>query len=272
MEEIWDILDENGNPTGETMKKEYNIKPGIYHQGADVWIINSDNKILIQKRSPNKKLDPGVWAMTGGSVIKGETSKETIKRETKEELNIDLETENMKLIKKYKIRNVWLDVYIIRKDIDLEDIVMQEDEVVEVKWASYEEIDEIYKNKQFIENRWEYVRNIMKSIQYIGNNVNVKIDRPLGSAHPKYSESIYPINYGFIPNTISGDGEELDCYILGENIPLKTYQGKCISVIHRLEEDDDKLIVVPEGKDYSIQEIKELTNFQEKYYKSTIIM
>ena len=272
MEEIWDILDENGNQTGETMKKEYNIKPGIYHQGADVWIINSDNKILIQKRSPRKKLSPGVWAMTGGSVIKGETSKETIKRETKEELNIDLEIENMNLIKKYRTGNVWLDVYMIRKDINLDDVIMQEDEVVEVKWASCEEIDEIYKNNQFIENRWEFVRNIMRSIQYIGKSVEVKIDRPLGSEHPKYPGHIYPINYGFVPNTISGDGEELDCYILGENVPLKTYQGKCISVIHRLEEDDDKLIIVPEGKQYNTKQIKELTNFQEKYYKNTIIM
>ena len=96
MKEIWDILDENGNRTGKSMEKEYSIKPGIYHQGADIWIINSDNKILIQKRSPRKKLSPGVWAMTGGSVIKGETSKETTKRKTKEELNIDLKKKNIK--------------------------------------------------------------------------------------------------------------------------------------------------------------------------------
>ena len=64
---------------------------GFYHLGADVWIINSDNKILIQKRSSLKRLEPNVWAMTGGSVIVGENSLETIVREAKEELNIDIE-------------------------------------------------------------------------------------------------------------------------------------------------------------------------------------
>ena len=90
--EVWDILDENGNITGETMckgdKKVW--EEGIYHQGVDAWIINSENKILIQKRSPKKKLEPNVWAMTGGSVIKGETLLEALKRETLEELGIEL--------------------------------------------------------------------------------------------------------------------------------------------------------------------------------------
>ena len=69
-EEIWDILDEEGNITGETMLADDKLawQEGIYHQGADVWIINSENKILIQKRSPEKKRQPNVWAMTGGSV------------------------------------------------------------------------------------------------------------------------------------------------------------------------------------------------------------
>ena len=81
--EIWDILDSEGNKTGRTMVKgEEKLPEGFYHLGADVWIKNSENKILIQKRSPQKKLSPNVWAMTGGSVIKGETSIETIERDT----------------------------------------------------------------------------------------------------------------------------------------------------------------------------------------------
>lgn len=71
--EIWEILDNNGNKTGKTMQKddEKVWQKGIYHRGADVWIINSEKKILIQKRAKEKKLEPNVWAMTGGSVIKG---------------------------------------------------------------------------------------------------------------------------------------------------------------------------------------------------------
>ena len=83
--ELWEIIDDKGNATGEIMEK-YDQKVfdrGLYHFGADVWIINSDNKILIQKRAKKKRLEPNVWAMTGGSVILGENSKETIVREAK---------------------------------------------------------------------------------------------------------------------------------------------------------------------------------------------
>ncbi len=110
-----------------------------------------------------------------------------------------------------------------------------------------------------------------KSIQYIGKQVTVKVDRPIGSRHPKYHNHIYLVNYGYVPDTMSGDGEELDCYILGEFKPLKEYTGKCIAVIHRLEEDDDKLIIVPENRNFTDNEIRLLTEFQERYFKSEII-
>ena len=107
--------------------------------------------------------------------------------------------------------------------------------------------------------------------KYIGKEINVIIDRPLGSSHPNYPESIYMVNYGYVPNTLSGDGEELDCYILGEYKPLKEYKGECIAVIHRKEDDDDKLIVVPKGKSFTNKEIRVLTDFQERYFQSEII-
>ena len=161
MEEVWDILDEKGNKTGRIMKKGL-LPEGFYHQGADVWIINSGNKILIQKRSPQKRNSPNVWAMTGGSVIRGETSLQTIQRETKEELGISLNMKDIKLVKQYKTGTVWLDTYLIKQDIDLKDIIMQEEEVCEVKWATYKEIEELFAHNQFMENRWEYVRDIIK--------------------------------------------------------------------------------------------------------------
>ena len=111
----------------------------------------------------------------------------------------------------------------------------------------------------------------VKATKYIGKYVYVKIDRPIGSSHPNYPDHIYLVNYGYVPNTISGDSEELDCYILGENKPLKEYRGKCIAVIHRLNDNDDKLIIVSENKNFTNDEIKALTDFQEKYYKSIIM-
>ena len=113
--------------------------------------------------------------------------------------------------------------------------------------------------------------SVVKSTDYIGKYVDVIIDRPIGSSHPNYQDHIYLVNYGYVPNTISGDGEELDCYILGKYKPLKKYRGKCIAVIHRLYDDDNKLVIAKEGKIYTDSEIKLLTDFQEMYYKSEII-
>ena len=159
--EIWDILDENGNLTGKTMNKGDKIvwQKGIYHPGADVWIINSENKLLIQKRSPQKKLQPNVWAMTGGSVMKGESPLDTLKRETMEELGIELDVDDALKIKHYKTGNVWLDEYIVRQDIDLNAVILQEEEVCDVKYATFDEVEELFKNNLFIADRWEYVRD-----------------------------------------------------------------------------------------------------------------
>ncbi len=105
---------------------------------------------------------------------------------------------------------------------------------------------------------------------YIGKLVEVKIDRPMGSKHPKHG-FIYPVNYGYIPNTVSGDGEEIDCYVLGIFEPIDEFEGKCIAVIHRTNDNDDKLIIVPKEKDYSDDAIRALTEFQERFFESIII-
>lgn len=108
------------------------------------------------------------------------------------------------------------------------------------------------------------------SEKYIGKKVNVIVDRKLGSKHLNWG-FIYPTNYGYIPNTVSGDGEELDAYILGVFEPLDTFEGICIAVIHRLNENDDKLVVVPKGTNYTNEQIDCLTEFQERFFKHIII-
>ena len=109
-----------------------------------------------------------------------------------------------------------------------------------------------------------------KNQNYIGKIVEVKIDRKMGSKHPTYG-FIYPVNYGYVPNTISGDGEELDCYVLGVFEPIDIFKGKCIAVIHRLNDNDDKLIVVPDNLSYTNEQIKALTEFQERFFDSEIL-
>ena len=110
----------------------------------------------------------------------------------------------------------------------------------------------------------------MDNIKYLDKTLEVKIDRPFGSKHPKHG-FIYPVNYGYVSNTVSGDGEELDCYVLGIFEPLENFKGKCIAIIHRLDDNDDKLIIVPENKAFSNNEIRVLTEFQERFFESEII-
>jgi len=110
----------------------------------------------------------------------------------------------------------------------------------------------------------------MKSINdYIGKVVQVIVDRPLGSKHPRYDWN-YPINYGYIPNTISGDGKELDVYLLGVTEPVKKFEGECITVIKRKDDNDPKLIVVPQGIKMTDNEITKSVEFQEKWFDSYI--
>ena len=113
----------------------------------------------------------------------------------------------------------------------------------------------------------------MKKVSYkdfLGKKVKAVMDRPMGSKHPKWN-FIYPINYGYIPNTISGEGEELDAYIVGIFEPVEEYEGKCIAAIHRLDDDDDKLVIAPEEKTYTKQQIEALVEFQERFFEHEII-
>ena len=118
---------------------------------------------------------------------------------------------------------------------------------------------------------YKITNDCAKSTQsYIGKTVSVIVDRQMGSKHPKHRFT-YPINYGYVPNTISGDGENLDCYILGVFEPIESFTGKCIAIIHRLNDNDDKLVLVPEDKKYTNDEIRVLTEFQERFFESVII-
>ena len=100
----------------------------------------------------------------------------------------------------------------------------------------------------------------------IGTIVKVTIDRPLGSHHPKYSNLIYPINYGYVDGIVAPDGEEQDSYVLGVNTALKEFTGKVIAIIHRNDDIEEKWIVVPDGLNYTDAEIIEQVHFQEQYF------
>ena len=106
----------------------------------------------------------------------------------------------------------------------------------------------------------------------LGKNVRVVVDRPLGSYHPEHKNLYYSVNYGYIPGLIAPDGEEQDAYILGVNEPVSELSGRVIAIIKRLDDVEDKLVVAPEGVSFDREEIACLTDFQEKYFRTEIIM
>ena len=106
----------------------------------------------------------------------------------------------------------------------------------------------------------------------LGKTVTVFVDRPLGTYHPKHKDLYYPVNYGYIPGIIGGDGEEQDAYVLGVEEPLQEFTGVVIAIIHRYDDVEEKWVVAPEGVTFSKEEIAEQVKFQEQYFRSEIIV
>lgn len=104
----------------------------------------------------------------------------------------------------------------------------------------------------------------------IGQSVTVIVDRPLGSRHPYHPDLVYPVNYGFIPGILAGDGEEQDAYILGIEEPVVRFTGRVIAVIHRLDDVEDKWVLAPAGSVYTAEQIAAVTAFQERYFRTWI--
>ena len=108
---------------------------------------------------------------------------------------------------------------------------------------------------------------------WLEKKVTVKIDRPIGTVHPKHPDIIYPINYGCVEGLVAGDGEEQDVYILGVDEPVNEIEVVIIAVIERLDDNEDKWVGVPEnllGTPICYEcYINKAIEFQEQYYTHT---
>ena len=106
---------------------------------------------------------------------------------------------------------------------------------------------------------------------YLSKKVTIEIDRPIGYVHHKGQKTlVYPINYGYIPDVLGGDGEELDVFLVGVDEPLSSFTGTVIGIIYRADDVEDKLVMAPEGLCFNAEEIARAVYFQEKYYKTTV--
>lgn len=107
---------------------------------------------------------------------------------------------------------------------------------------------------------------------YLGRHVLVTVDRPAGSRHPRHPDLVYPMNYGFLPGTISGDGMAIDVYVLGIDAPVDLIECVVIAVAVRADDAEDKLVAAPTGHSYSAAQIAEAVQFQERYFDSRIVL
>ena len=144
MAEYWDIYDTNRKPTGKIIKRGEPFGENEFYVCCEVWIVNSKNQMLVTQRHPDKKAG-GQWEFTGGGVLAGETTSLAAIREVKEELGVNLSETELELFEVYKHKNYFMDIYLVRKDLSEEEIVLDRNEVVDWKWLSKDEIG------QFIE-------------------------------------------------------------------------------------------------------------------------
>lgn len=184
MEERFETITEKGEYTGETASREECHKKGIWHKAVALFIINSKNEVLLQKRSSAKKMWPNTWDITaGGHVLENELGFQSVIRETKEEIGIELDKNDLIFIgtaissnkKGDIIDNHFNEFYIARKDLDESKLVLQEEEVSDVKWISREEITRrLENNHEGITDKkgcWEY---LIKYYQWNEKNISEK--------------------------------------------------------------------------------------------------
>ena len=96
--------------------------------------------------------------------------------------------------------------------------------------------------------------------------ITARIDRPLGSAHPRHPEMIYPVNYGEVIGFLALDGAWQDVYVLGVDVPVERFTGRRIAVIHRRDDVEDKWVLAPDGMTFTAEEIMAAVHFQEQYF------
>ncbi len=166
--EIWDIFNEKGALTGKTaIRGRSFLKPGEYHLVVHIWVVSPDGHYLIQRRSERKKLMPGEWAATGGAAISGESSYTAANRELFEELGISSDEETLKQIFRIKRRNSFVDVWLINTSPDIDSLTLQESEVAEVKWVTFDELQKMIKTGRFHNYGREYFQKLFESTRLL---------------------------------------------------------------------------------------------------------
>lgn len=163
----------------------------------------------------------------------------------------------------------WINYINFRDYLNEKPDIAKEYEALKMALAATATIDQ--GRAQYLKGKRGFIEEILRKAfadSFLGKKVMVKVDRPIGSAHPNHPELIYPINYGLIPGIPGGDGEEQDVYILGVDHPVSEFTGRIVAIVHRENDAQDKLVAAPGAVCYSREEIERAVYFQEKYFQT----
>lgn len=155
--EKWDVLDQNGEKTGETLTRGKQLYSGQFHLVVHVWFWDGI-RLLIQKRSLRCEIMPGVWACTSGSVMAGESSRSAALREVKEELGIALAENDLCFIHRFRRKNSFVDLFLVHRSFDSSQCALQDDEVEEIRWVSIDTLNSMILDSKFHNYGQEYFR------------------------------------------------------------------------------------------------------------------
>lgn len=149
--EFVDLYDKNRKKLNRTKNKYEVFDSNEFMIIVHTCIFNSNHQMLVQKRANDKKDFPGKWDISsGGAVIAGETSSEAARRELYEELGIDISLEQERVYLTIHYDKGFDDYYFIHMDKNIKEFQYSKDEVLGIKWATKEEINEMMKNKDFV--------------------------------------------------------------------------------------------------------------------------
>lgn len=148
-DELWDVYDENRNPTGRLHRRGDYLEAGDYHLVVHIWLQNSNGDFLLTKRTPNKGF-PNMWESTGGSALAGDDSLTAALREVREETGLAADPRKGTCVIRYRREDAFVDVWLFRQDFDLEDVVLLEGETCDKMYASISQIRRIYQAHQMV--------------------------------------------------------------------------------------------------------------------------
>lgn len=164
--ERWDIYDIDGKATGKTvLRGGVRLNAGEYHLVVHIWVMTRDGRLLIQRRSDSKELMPGEWAAIGGAAVSGEDSPTAARRELFEEMGIKTADGDLTLIRRIIRKTSFVDVWLLKTDVSVESLRLQESEVSEAKLITVSDFEKMVDEGRFHNYGSDYFEILLEAVK-----------------------------------------------------------------------------------------------------------